>query len=348
MQFTFSNKDEDFKNIRDKIIEYENNSVEKIELKQLHKETELLLNSLPFYIIIVDEDHYIFFANKAVNKEFDCDPQEIIGKYCPREIHNCEEPISECPLEKAKEINQGIIREYYDSDINKWLSSQIYLLPYKTMNNKSLFLHFVIDITARKNAEQNYKKTLKKYQTLLHQGNQVMAKMVESSDPYTFHHQKNVSELADKIAKRLNFSENRREGIKIAGLLHDIGKISTPKAILNKSGELNKPEEQIIQLHPRTGYDFLKNIDYPWPVAEIVLQHHERIDGSGYPNHLQGEEINLEAKIIGVADVVDAMCSHRPYRPELQMKDVIKEIRENSGRLYDPDVVLECIKIITK
>ena len=92
----------------------------------------------------------------------------------------------------------------------------------------------------------------------------------------------------------------------------------------------------------------MKNIDYPWPVAEIVLQHHERIDGSGYPNHLQGEEINLEAKIIGVADVVDAMCSHRPYRPELQMKDVIKEIRENSGRLYDPDVVLECIKIITK
>jgi HD-GYP domain-containing protein (c-di-GMP phosphodiesterase class II) len=134
----------------------------------------------------------------------------------------------------------------------------------------------------------------------------------------------------------------------MAGVIHDLGKISIPAEILSKPGEINDSEFALIKQHPQTGYEILKGIDFNWPVADIVLQHHERLDGSGYPNNLKEDEILLEARIIGVADVIEAMSSHRPYRPALGIDEAFEEITKNRGKFYDPDVVDASIDLFTK
>ncbi len=143
----------------------------------------------------------------------------------------------------------------------------------------------------------------------------------------------------------MNLSPDQVEGIYMTAILHDIGKISVPAEILTKPGRLNEIEMNMLRTHPEVGYDILKRIDFPWPLAKVVLQHHERMDGSGYPKGLKGDEILLEAKIIGIADVVEAMSSHRPYRPALGIDKALEEISKNKGILYDPEVVDACIKL---
>jgi HD-GYP domain-containing protein (c-di-GMP phosphodiesterase class II) len=154
--------------------------------------------------------------------------------------------------------------------------------------------------------------------------------------------------LTTAIAKELNLSPDKIEGIRVASLVHDIGKISVPTEILSKSIALSDIEFSLIKGHSQIGYDILKSIEFPWPVEEIVLQHHEKIDGSGYPKGLKGDEILLEAKIICVADVVEAMSSHRPYRPALGIDAALEEISQNRGILYDPEVVDICIELFKK
>jgi HD-GYP domain-containing protein (c-di-GMP phosphodiesterase class II) len=146
----------------------------------------------------------------------------------------------------------------------------------------------------------------------------------------------------------MKLSQDKIKGIRIASLVHDIGKISLPAEILNKPTKLTEIEYSLIKDHSQTGYDILKSIDFPWPIAKIVLQHHERLDGSGYPNNLKGDEIILEARIIGVADVVEAMSSHRPYRPALGRDAALEEISKNKGILYDSEVVDVCLKLFKR
>jgi len=174
---------------------------------------------------------------------------------------------------------------------------------------------------------------------------ETMSKIVEAKDPYTAGHQQRVSQLATAIAKELNLSQDKIEGIRIASLIHDIGKIGLPTEILSKPIKLSNIEFSLIKEHSQIGYDILKSIDFSYPVANIVLQHHERLNGSGYPHHLKGDEILLEACIIGVADVVEAMSSHRPYRPALGIDKALEEISQNKGILYDPEVVDACLKL---
>ena len=174
---------------------------------------------------------------------------------------------------------------------------------------------------------------------------ETMSKIVEAKDPYTAGHQQRVSQLATAIAKELNFSEDKIEGIRIASLIHDIGKIGLPTEILSKPIKLSDIEFSLIKEHPQIGYNILKSIDFSYPVAQIILQHHERLNGSGYPNHLKGDQIFLEAYIIGVADVVEAMSSHRPYRPALGIDKALEEISKNRGILYNPEVVDTCLKL---
>jgi len=137
-------------------------------------------------------------------------------------------------------------------------------------------------------------------------------------------------------------------GLYIAGLLHDVGKVSVPSDILSKPGKITEGEFELIKNHCRIGYDILQRIDFPWPVTKAVLQHHERLDGSGYPDGLSGKEIILEARILGVADVVEAMSSHRPYRPALGLEQALEEIRRGSGTLYDPDIVDICLNLLNQ
>ena len=172
-----------------------------------------------------------------------------------------------------------------------------------------------------------------------------MALTVEMRDPYTAGHQQRVADLASAIAKELGFSEDRVNGLHMAGVIHDIGKISIPAEILSKPGKISEIEFDLIKTHAKVGYDILKNIEFPWPIARMVLEHHERMDGSGYPSGLSGEELLLEAKILGVADVVEAMASHRPYRPALGIDKALDEISKNKGKFYDPDVAQACLKL---
>lgn len=171
---------------------------------------------------------------------------------------------------------------------------------------------------------------------------------IEKRDAYTAGHQQRVAALAVHIAQELGWDEMRIEGLKLGALVHDIGKIAVPIEILSKPAKLLTVEFELIKIHPQEGYEILKEIDFPWPIAQMIRQHHERIDGSGYPDGLHDKEIIMEAKILGVADVVEAIASHRPYRPALGIEEAIKEIEKNRGKLYDPLIVDACVKVLRK
>ncbi|MCK4391468.1 PAS domain S-box protein, partial [Candidatus Bipolaricaulota bacterium] len=204
------------------------------------------------------------------------------------------------------------------------------------------------DITERKRAEKEREQNFERLQRTLEGTVHALAAAVEMKDPYTAGHQRRVTQLACSIAEEMGLSEDRIAGIHVAGLIHDIGKINVPAEILSKPGPLNDTEYNLTKYHPQVGHDILNEIDFPWPVAQIVLQHHERMDGSGYPQGLKGEEILLEARILGVADAVEAMSAHRPYRPARGIDKALEEIAQNKGKLYDSKVVDACLRLFTE
>jgi putative nucleotidyltransferase with HDIG domain len=202
------------------------------------------------------------------------------------------------------------------------------------------------DISERMRLAFEREENAKRQQFILVETINAMSNAMASRDPYTAAHMKRVSELSMAIARELGLEAERIEGIRLGGIIHDIGKLYVPAEILNRPGRLSPAEFDIIKSHAQVGYDIIKGVPFTWPVAEMVYQHHERIDGSGYPNSLKGNEIVLEARILAVADVVEAMTSHRPYRPSLGMQPALDEIRNNSGKLYDPEIVSACTKVI--
>jgi len=173
-----------------------------------------------------------------------------------------------------------------------------------------------------------------------------MGQIVGKKDPYTIEHQERVGILASAIGARMRLNAERCEGLRIAGLVHDVGKIEIAGEILNKPGRLSPIEFELVKTHSRSGYEILREIDFPWPVAEIAYQHHERLDGSGYPRGLKGSEILPEARILAVADVVESMVSHRPYRPSLGIDAAKEEIVSRKGVFYDPEVVDACLALL--
>jgi len=478
--------------------------------KYWHEEVALdlqtLLDALPYYVIVIDSDHKILLANKAVQTSLGVDPTKIIGGYCPQIVHGLNKPFPGCPLAESMKKNQPVEKDLYDERYNVWLKSTVYPTTIYTLEGKQVFFHTAFDITERKKtqAELRFKSSLleratdsifvhdfqgkmiyineaayktrgyaedelramplqkldvpkfvklmkprienlmkkghasfesahyrkdgsimpvevhariidfrgkkaiasivrdmtehkkadeeirkaqqelerrvkertaelsksntllekeigehkkvdkelirsfKKLQATLKGTVHVLASIVETRDSYTAGHQKRVAELACAIAKEMHLSEDQIEGINVAGTLHDIGKIFIPSEILNKPSLISDLEFSLIKTHPRIGYDILKGVEFPWPVAKIVCQHHERMDGSGYPMKISAEKIMLEAKIIAVADVVEAMSSHRPYRPALGLSKALEEISNNKGVLYDPEVVDICLKLFAK
>jgi PAS domain S-box-containing protein/putative nucleotidyltransferase with HDIG domain len=205
---------------------------------------------------------------------------------------------------------------------------------------------YLWDISERKQIENKLNGTLKALRKTTGTMVQVIERMLEIRDPYTVNHQQRVADLARAMAGELGLSTDRIDGLRLAGLIHDIGKIAIPAEILSKPTRLSEVELQLIRTHPKIGYDLIKSIELPWPVAMTVLQHHERLNGSGYPLGISGNEILLEAKILGVADVIEAMSSHRPYRPALGMAKALEEISQNAGVLYDKEVVEACLKVL--
>jgi len=195
---------------------------------------------------------------------------------------------------------------------------------------------------------EKLQNTLEKLRKAMESTIQVISSTVEMRDPYTAGHQQRVSTLACAIATEMGLPEDKIDGLRMAGTIHDLGKIAVPAQFLSKPGEITEIEFSIIKSHPQVGNDILRDIEFPWPIAEIVYQHHERMDGSGYPQGLSDENILLEARILAVADVVEAMASHRPYRPALGIDVALEEISKNKAVLYDPEVVDACLKVFTE
>ncbi len=262
----------------------------------------------------------------------------------------------DCPLKKLHlGRNSLLIRITHKSKLFGFLVLSLETDVYIDQEEKGLLEEVTADIAfglynieleeKDKLSEQKLQQSYQKLQKTMEDTIYTIGKIAETRDPYTSGHQKNVSQIATFIAHEMKLPQDKIEGIRIASLVHDIGKISLPAEILNKPTKLSEIEYSLIKDHSQVGHDVLKSIEFPWPIAQIVLQHHERINGSGYPNGLKGDEIILEAKIIGVADVVEAMSSHRPYRPALGIDKALEEISKNKGILYEPEVVNMCLKL---
>ena len=198
---------------------------------------------------------------------------------------------------------------------------------------------------ARRSAEDGLRQTLVKLQRTLDQTVEALASITEIRDPYTAGHQQRVAQISSAIGEEFGLPRDMVEGIHVAGTLHDIGKIAVPAEILTKPSKLLEMEFGLVKTHPQVGYQILKGIEFPWPVAEAVLQHHERLDGSGYPRGLSANEIISEARILAVADVVEAMASHRPYRPAFGIDMALDEILRGRGTIFDPEVCDACIRL---
>ena len=249
-------------------------------------------------------------------------------------------------FEVFQRVWQTGIAEYFpehiytdDRDAGSWRESWVFKLP----NGEIVAVYN--DVSERKLTEEKLLKSYESLQKTLHDSINTMVKIVEMRDPYTSGHQQKVADLATAIAGAMKLDDARIDQLRMSAVVHDIGKMYIPSDILSKPGKLANIEFNLIKTHSQGGYDIVKSMDLPGSVANTVLQHHERLDGSGYPHQLKGEDTLLEAKILAVADVVEAMSSHRPYRPALGLDQALEEISNNKGRLYDPDVVEICLEL---
>ena len=316
-------------------------------VKNIKNELQMILDSVPALIIYKDTEGRIIRTNKTFADSLKVSVKGIVGK-------TTEELFPKEQAEKMRKDDReviisgkpkrDIIQPYDTPEETRWVI--IDKMPYKDKEGKVTgVISFAKDITVQRKSEQELKQTYQNLKKTMDATIQTVSKMIEVKDPYTAGHQQRVSQLTTAIAKGLNLSRDKIEGIRVASLIHDIGKISVPTEILSKSITLSDIEFSLIKRHSQIGYDILKSIDFSNPVAQIVLQHHERLNGSGYPNKLKDDEILLEARIIGVADVVEAMSSHRPYRQALGIDKALEEISQNKCTLYDPVIVDTCLRI---
>ena len=307
-----------------------------IALRKSEEEKELILNTTRETIVYYDSDLNIIWANRALAERFGVDAEELIGMNC-KDIWQRGKKCDDCVLRKALDTGS---QKTGETTSGYGTTFFIRAYPVKDADGKITgVVELCEDITERK---QISKKLEAAFGALVRAASDI----VSAKDPYTAGHQKNVSDLAVAIGKKMGLDDETCTCLKVSGLLHDIGKISIPTEILTRPGKLSDIEFSLIKEHSRNGYNILKDIDLPWPVAEIVLQHHERLDGSGYPNGLKNDQIRLESRIIAVADVAEAITSHRPYREALGIEFALNEIKKNSGRLYDPAVVAACVDLI--
>lgn len=304
-------------------------SDERAPLKTLKLETaknsldSLIENNLSG-IIVLDHTGKIQLINSAAEHLMGRSRKQLIG-------HNFGFPTVAGETNELDFIRTrgGVVTAEVKTAETEWLGRPAYVL---SMN----------DITDRKNLEIQRIQSVELFEQALESTIMAMGKALSQRDPYTFSHEVRVSDLSVAIAKELGFDDLFLQGLRLGGLVHDIGKMSIPAEILNKPGKLSKNEFELIKEHPVGGYDILCDVNFPWPISAVIRQHHERLDGSGYPDGLKGDQISIEAQILSVADVVEAINSHRPYRPALGIDLAMQVIKENRGTWFMPEAVDTC------
>jgi PAS domain S-box-containing protein/putative nucleotidyltransferase with HDIG domain len=295
-----------------------------------------------------DETYCVPFSTEGIKDIFGCSPEDVLDDFSPITGVILPEDIDKLinSIEySAKNMThwQFEYRVHIPGQPLRWVMSNS--TPEKLADGSVIWHGFTTDITESKRMNAKLQHTLDSLRKAFSATIQVLVSAVEMRDPYTAGHQARTADIARAIATEMGLPQEKVDGIRMAGTIHDIGKLSIPAEILSKPTKLTDIEFSLIKEHPHIGYEILKDIESPWELAEIVYQHHERMDGSGYPRKLKGDEIIMEARIMAVADVVEAMASHRPYRAALGIEAALEEIEKNKGIFYDITVADACLRL---
>lgn len=311
------------------------------ELRNSEQFNSCLIENSPNVVVVMQPDTTITYVSPPFGAMTGYDSSEVIGRKAPFPWWTTSRTMDDL----LKNLREAHIRDELcfrrkDGELFWVLFS---MNPVYRDGTLQFYQSIWVDITQRKKAENDLDISNKLLLRNVEDMVTLLGKTIEVGDPYTGGHQRNVSKLAVAIAREMDFPEERVAIIKYAALVHDVGKIKIPSSILIKPGKITDMEREMIKTHPYYGREILKTVNFPWPISEMIYEHHERLDGSGYPRGLKGEDIMTEARILAVADVVEAMFAYRPYRPGLGMQRTLREIRENRGILYDEKVVDACL-----
>ncbi len=295
-------------------------------------------------ILLVTPDGKLLSANPSAQQMFGYTEEQLIS-IGRKGILDEEDPHFQSALSEFQRTGNFRGQITFVRSNGKTFQAEISIRAFHDFQGQLLASLAIRDISERLRAQEEVKDYIARIERMLLGTVGAISEMVELRDPYTAGHEQRVGKLAVDLAAEMGLTEDIQIGLRIAGAVHDIGKIAVPSEILTMPRQLTELEYQLIMIHAQAGYDILSKIDSPWPIAEVARQHHERIDGSGYPRGLKGEEILLEARIMAVADVVESMTSHRPYRAGLGIDAALAEIEQNAGKLYDANVVAACLKL---
>ncbi len=309
-----------------------------------------ILSSIADAVIVTDEQEKISFMNPAAEKLTGWKADDVMEKNIFQVLQIQSEEMlparyEDDPGGSFEEIRKLSRFQVLHRDNNK-IPVDLRSAPLSTAGNQLKGKVIILrDNSEQLKSELNLRESFRQLRQAMSGAIQAMSQTVETRDPYTAGHQRRVADLARRIAQEMGLPHEKIEGIRMAGVIHDLGKISVPAEILSKPGSLTDVEFSLIKIHPEIGYEILRQIDFPWPVADIVYQHHEHLDGSGYPRGLSRDDIIQEARILTVADVVEAMASHRPYRAALGIELALNEITSHRGTFFEPDAVDACVHL---
>jgi PAS domain S-box-containing protein len=304
-----------------------------------------VINAMPFPVMLIDESYTILFVNHTMTRLSGLSVESLLGKNYHWAVWGRKRPEENCPVKMCVKRGEKTQGESYHSIAKMWIRSYVERTHLLNKRGSRVYLVILEDITKNKLAQKRLEENILKQKAITESGIKAICRIVEARDPFTSSHQAKVGSIAYLISKEIGKSDRYASGVQAAGMLHDVGKITVPIEILCKPTTLTKLEFEVIKHHPAAGYEILKDIEYEIPIAEIALQHHERLDGSGYPYGLKGDKIHLSTKIVSVADVLDAMSSHRPYRPGYRIEEAVSHLRSMSGTWYDKECVEAAVSL---
>ncbi len=316
-----------------------------LHIREDESRMSTILNSIIDTVVVVDGDGLITYVNASGLKMLGIDRESVLGRPIVDVVKIGSDAKEDDNIFFPMSMNYIEFNNYlttHERQVPVDFTSTPLWMDKGKLRGAVLVIR---DITQQVEYDRKIQESMETLSRAMYGTIEAITKTVETRDPYTAGHQKKVADIAKEIAKDMGLKRDIIESVNLAGQIHDLGKIAIPAEILNKPGRINEIEFALIKTHSQMGYDILKNIDFPWPIADIVLQHHEKFNGTGYPNGVKGEDILIQARIITVADVLEAMASHRPYRAALGIDAAFDELQKNRGIHFDPEVVDSCVRI---